>query len=289
MLHAVCCYFNPNNYAKLKENYRFFRKNFKYPLTTVELALDNQDFFIDDAIHIKGNNRHILWQKERLLNLAIESLPKNIDKIVWVDTDIIFENDTWFQETEKKLENYPVIQAFETVSETSNDDNIVTPHKHGYGFAKSFTENLIDTLDHWPKCGLSWAFRRQCLPNGLYDKCVIGNGDALQLAAWMGNWDNYLIHLMSPKTRERFLLDRYQDYESVKANISYVRGNIIHLYHGNLENRQYFDRNWILIENAFDATTDISLDNNGLYQWSTHKPKLHQNIKLYFQKRKDDE
>jgi len=289
MLHAVCCYFNPNSYAKLKENYKFFRKNFKYPLTTVELALDNQDFFIDDAIHIRGNNRHILWQKERLLNIAIESLPKKIDKIVWVDTDIIFENEKWFQETENNLENYPVIQPFEIVSEISNDHNIVTPHEHGYGFAKSFTENFIDKLDHWPKCGLSWAFRRECLPNGLYDKCVIGNGDALQLAAWMGNWDNYLIHLMSPKTRERFLLDRYQDYESVKANISYIRGNIIHLYHGNLENRQYFDRNWILIENAFDATTDISLDNNGLYQWSTDKPALHHNIQLYFQERKDDD
>lgn len=289
MLHAVCCYFNPNNYVKLKNNYRFFRKNFKHPLTTVELALDNQDFFIDDAIHIRGNNRHILWQKERLLNIAIESLPKNIDKIVWVDTDIIFENDKWFQETEKNLENYPVIQPFEAVSEISNDNNIVAPHEHGYGFAKSFTENFIDTLDDWPKCGLSWAFRRQCLPNGLYDKCVIGNGDALQLAAWMGNWDNYLIHLMSPRTRESFLLDRYQDYESVKANISYIRGNIIHLYHGSLTNRQYFDRNWILIENAFDATTDISLDSNGLYQWSTNKPTLHQNIKLYFQERKDDD
>lgn len=289
MLYAVCCYFNPNNYVKLKNNYKIFRKNFRHPLLTVELAFGNQSFFIDDAIHIRGNQENVLWQKERLLNLAIQELPVNADKIVWVDTDIIFENEQWFEETEKALENYPIVQPFALVSEQPNDPNVISPHIHGYGFAKSFTEDLIDKLDYWPKCGLAWAFRRECIPNGLYDKCIVGNGDALQLAAWMGQWDNYLIHLMSPKTREDFLINKYQDYELVKGEMNYIRGNIIHLYHGSLNNRQYFDRNWILIENNFDSTEDIVLDFNGLYKWSSNKLLLQEKIRKYFQERKDDE
>ena len=73
MLHCISSYFNPTNSKKIKENYLTFRKNLKVPLTTVELAFNDQPFFISDSIKIRGDTNNIMWQKERLLNIAIDS------------------------------------------------------------------------------------------------------------------------------------------------------------------------------------------------------------------------
>lgn len=289
MLHCVTCYFNPKNYFRFKNNYIEFRKRLKYPLTTVELAFNDQEFFIEDAIQIRGNDSHILWQKERLLNLAIESLPSKVDKIVWIDADLIFQNENWFNETEAALDEFPVVQPFEYVTEDGVGDGEPSPNKEGHGFAKGYVDQKEFDPKCWPKCGLTWAMRREAIPNGLYDKSIIGNGDALQLAAWMGQWDNYLINLMPPKTRKEYLLSKYEDYSVVESKIGYVKGVITHLYHGNAKNRRYFERNKILINNDFDSLEDIVLDDNGLYKLSSNKPRLYEDLKQYFSERRDDE
>ena len=110
MLHCISSYFNPTNSKKIKENYLTFRKNLKVPITTVELAFNDQPFFISDSIKIRGDTNNIMWQKERLLNIAIDSLPNNIDKIAWIDADILFENEKWFYDTEKELDDYEARQ-----------------------------------------------------------------------------------------------------------------------------------------------------------------------------------
>ena len=288
MLSAITCYFNPSNYKIFRSNYIEFRKRLTCPITTVELAFDDQDFFIDDSIKIRGNKSHILWQKERLLNIAIESLPSNVDKIVWIDADVIFHNESWLYQTEKLLDEYPVVQPFDYAIESSfsfSEDD----YKAGYAFANSIKHMNPDIMSCWPKCGMCWAMRKEAISNGLFDKCIVGNGDALQLAAWMGNWDNYLVELMYPISRKEFLLSKYVDYEYVRGNIYYTPGAITHLSHGTRNNRQYFDRNKIIIDNEYDSTADITLDHNKLYTWSTDKHIMHNQLKEYFFNRRDDD
>ena len=131
MIALITCFFNPANSKKLKSNYIEFRKHLNHPIVTVELAFKEQPFFIDDSIRLRGSNNNILWQKERLLNIALESLPKTVDKVAWLDADIIFENPNWLQEAEKALDDKPVIQLFEEVHE-SVDEKQTIHHPRSY-------------------------------------------------------------------------------------------------------------------------------------------------------------
>lgn len=291
MLYCITSYFNPIGYTKIKNNYIKFRQNFKYPLVTVELAFDKQPFFIDDAIHIRGNSKNILWQKERLLNIAINNLPNNADSIAWIDADIIFYNDNWYKETLQLLENKPVCQLFEYVYE------ITPPHLHisnsvygrkGLSFAKYYVDQINDKNDILPKPGLAWAMRKSCIPNGLYDKCIVGNNDVYQLIAWMGDWYHYLLNFMTKETCKDFLLSKYIDYEQVQANIAYVSGTIQHLYHGNINNRKYLERTHIAKQFNFNALTDIIINKEQIFEWSSDKPELHKAVLNYFYGRQDD-
>ena len=75
---AITCYFNPVGYRSRLANYRVFRRHLSVPLVTVELAYD-AEFHLDrdDAeimIQVRGGD--VLWQKERLLNIALAALPR---------------------------------------------------------------------------------------------------------------------------------------------------------------------------------------------------------------------
>jgi hypothetical protein len=54
----------------------------------------------------------MMWQKEAMLNIALKRLPPECDKITWIDSDIIFENDQWIEQTSSLLEYYRVVQPF---------------------------------------------------------------------------------------------------------------------------------------------------------------------------------
>ena len=70
----------------------------------MELSFDGRFELTDnDAdILIQLSGGAVLWQKERLLNIAIQSVPKNGKNIAWLDCDVIFERPDWMDEAEQK-------------------------------------------------------------------------------------------------------------------------------------------------------------------------------------------
>jgi hypothetical protein len=76
-LWAITYYFNPMRYESRRLNYRVFRRRLGIPLLAVELSFDGiSDLGRDDAdILVSLHGGDILWQKERLLNLALGALP----------------------------------------------------------------------------------------------------------------------------------------------------------------------------------------------------------------------
>ena len=50
MIKCICAYFNFTNNQLRKNHYIEFRKNFKYPITTIEVALDKSLFFTETQI-----------------------------------------------------------------------------------------------------------------------------------------------------------------------------------------------------------------------------------------------
>ena len=89
---AVTSYFNPMKSRRRLANYRTFRSRLDVPLVTVELAFDGQfELTSGDADHlIQLSGGDIMWQKERLLNIGIKSIPSAVKNFAWIDCDILF-------------------------------------------------------------------------------------------------------------------------------------------------------------------------------------------------------
>lgn len=278
MLHFICSYFNFSNSAKIKNNYIQFRKHFPHPITTVEIALPDQKFFIEDSIKIKADTCHIFWQKERCLNLAIDSLPDSAKYIAWIDTDIRFHRDSFKEDTLNALENYPLVQMFEHCFENPDVNSYNNNVSMGYKLV-----NKLDSIDY-PHIGYCWAFHKDILvDNKLYDADPVGNSDALQLMAWMGIWNHQVIIDLNVDYRKEFLLWAWNSYENVESNIGCIPGVVEHFYHGKTEHREYNRRNNILNKHNFVPSKDLSIDKNGLYK--LNNKALTQDIYQYFSRR----
>ena len=96
-LWAITSYFNPLSYRRRRDNYRIFRDRLGVPLLTVELAYGPQfELGESDAdILIQRRGGDVLWQKERLLNIALDALPGSCTKVAWIDCDVVFGEQDW--------------------------------------------------------------------------------------------------------------------------------------------------------------------------------------------------
>jgi hypothetical protein len=57
-----------------------------------------------------------------------------------------------------------------------------------------------------------------------------------------------------------------------EASLACVPGDVVHLYHGSRQNRQYVERYQIFHDHAYDPARDVEIDpKTGLLQWS--KPR----------------
>src|SRR5262245_13099430 len=72
---AITTYFNPARYRRRLSNFKIFRKHLKLPLIAVELSYSDgyelQDEDADVLIRLRGGA--VLWQKERLFNVALKA------------------------------------------------------------------------------------------------------------------------------------------------------------------------------------------------------------------------
>ena len=82
-LWAITSYYNPLAYRRRRDNYRSFRQRLGVPLLTVELAYGPQfELGEGDAdLLLQRRGRAVLRPKERLLNLALEALPRACTKV----------------------------------------------------------------------------------------------------------------------------------------------------------------------------------------------------------------
>jgi len=116
---GVVSYFNPVQYKNKKKNFDIFRRGIKnqgLPILSIELAFYDRSFELtqkDGEIVVYVRSNSIMWQKERLYNIAINHLPEHCRFVVFLDADIIFQNPDWVSHTVSLLDQYPVVQPFE--------------------------------------------------------------------------------------------------------------------------------------------------------------------------------
>ncbi|MBL8150871.1 MAG: hypothetical protein JNN15_13175 [Blastocatellia bacterium] len=307
---GVASYFNPTNSPLFQENVELFSQSVRsqgLKLLIVELAFGNAPFEVDDKladIVVRKRSNTVLWQKERLINLGIESLPSACDKVVWLDADILFENNSWVEQTSELLQSYVMLQPYQHAcwlprgSRTADKE---LPRGLGEGHtmpSMAFTlahhtdhrKAMSDYFEHG-HCGFAWAARRQVLDkHKLYDRRILGGGDVAIAHSLYGDRDfwrgfNFYCRQITKKELSSIKLWGECIYEDVSGSVFYVEGRILHLWHGEMAQRSYLDRQAILKDNDYDPETDITIDDEGCWKWNSQKTSLHQQTRLYFDMR----
>lgn len=138
--------------------------------------------------------------------------------------------------------------------------------------------------------GGALAFRKEPYEavGGLMDKCILGHGDWYMAFGLVdveppdihirGYSDDYLSYIRAWRTRAQVLT----------KNVGYTDAMAIHYFHGSKTRRAYSSRDLILAKHKFSPLVDIFPDFQGIWQLTTQKPRLRDDIRAYFISRQED-
>jgi len=245
----------------------------------------------------------VLWQKERLLNLGLRRVPRDCDSVAWLDCDIIFATDDWAERARVALGNFAMVQLFSERCNLARDAIIDSPDPsavdlvaQSLGFRSATGQAQPDDLRiagaAWTRgatTGLAWASRRTLFEkHGLYDSCILGNGDRAMVCAAMGRLDYGANALQMNARQTQHAAWGAPFFADVGARVGYIDGRAFHLWHGAWQDRQTAQRHEGLAKFHFDPFTDIALDASGCWRWNSDKPDLHEYVRIYFASRNED-
>ncbi len=302
MLWAISAYFNPAGFHTRLRNYRTFRKNLGVALVTVEYSREGRfELSAGDAeVLLQVSGGDVMWQKERLLNLALASLPPDCTHVAWVDCDVVFGNADWPELAVNAMQEYPLVHLFGQASllgpaeeaQTPGDDDVESFVKKMHRGGPAARILLTDSCTMKNRCslGFAWAARRDLLDrHQFYDAGILGGGDRLLLCAALQESQAGIIRLYMNAGQARHFGSWARDFQkSVQGHIGFVDQPLIHLWHGDLENRRYVERHRGLSSFEFDPVGDIAVDENGVWRWSGTKTEMHRYVQGYFASRRED-
>lgn len=319
-LYVIAPFFNPQRYRSRWKHYMDYKQHI---LNSGAILITIEGHFGDRAPVITSDNErhhvinlridHEIWYKECLINRAISQLgiiDPQWKYVCYVDTDFLFSRHDWVGECLHMLQHYPVIQMFSNAAYLNADCEIINtsigfvkgwrdgvPFKNENGEAKD--ESFFQKQQYGHHCnkigwagapGGAWAYTRAAINalGGLYDAAILGSGDYHMATALMGF---ARISLQEGYTKE--YVQSILDWQTlalthIKKNVGYMKGTIIHYYHGKISDRGYGDRWKILVRHKYNPYTDIKKDSNGLYQLEGSKWQLREDIKEYFRRRNED-
>ncbi|MBI1354544.1 MAG: hypothetical protein GC160_09365 [Acidobacteria bacterium] len=305
MLYAVTSYFNPAGYRSRLANYRLFRRRLAVPLVAVELSFDGRFELgpgdADRLLQVRGAD--VMFQKERLLNLALKALPDDCQAVAWLDCDVLMA-DGWVEAALRALEERALVQLYASQYNLSADARPERPREgdrvlFGTAVAKKLATGEM-TLDDFSAeaapvagtaWGLAWAARRELLSrHGFYDACILGSGDAALVCAAVGGFERPREALrMSDRRHRHYLAWAEPFHRDVQGRIGYLDLPILHLWHGEAGRRRYRERHQEMAAFDFDPVTDIGLTEEGCWRWTSAKPELHAYVARYFPSRREDD
>lgn len=305
-LWAITSYFNPVSYRHRRLNYRIFREHLQLPLIAVEHSttgrfdLNNSD--ADMVIHLDGGD--IMWQKERLLNVALEMLPETCRAVAWLDCDVVLRDHGWPSKALAKLKDAILVQPFSSAYEVRLADRGDPLPASPVGrvrpsFAARYAKRELspEEIRTWRiggdpvpiHCGYAWAGRTDPLrEHGFYDASILGGGTREFAATAIGEIDSLVqCRPRSSAQLEHFLTWARRWASAVDGRVDYVEGELLHLWHGETADRGYGKRYEVLAEFDFDPCTDITATDSGCWRWSTPKTTMHERVAQYFTTRRE--
>jgi len=304
-LCVVTVFFNPAGYTTLLRNYFLFAEQLhrqNVELITVECAFNGGQFYIPEGKNVhRLTSNSVMWQKERLINYGVSKLPDNCDYYAWIDCDVMFHDENWAKLAEEKLQTADVIQLFKKVYYMPNGmlkyDGTKVPSIQSVAWQWKIHNNWLIRRKNselpFSVPGFAWACRRDLFDNingqdGIYDRNIVGSGDTFLVDCYLNSWD---IHGFASKFNDAMKTDLMKWCNALRAKkpvLDYIPVDISHLWHGSLKNRKYMDRHDIILKYDYNPQDDITLINN-VYEWSTDKHEMHNDIRQYFYNRKEDQ
>ena len=287
----ISCYFNPQNNPYRLKAFRTFYSKIKHLNHVIyevvindskpQLTEINKSDIFGTKIIKRIYTESSLWHKESTLNNIISTLPKKFKYVFWLDTDIIFTNNNWLVDGVNQLKKCNIIQPFEycvhlrqdMLKPTFNMDLVRNnrPNTINTSVWKSFCSNYA-TDRNWRSTnyhihghvGFAWGAKRSVLDKcNLYDKALIGGADHIIAHAASGQLDSKCI--------SKAFTDSYNDIKNwslnfssiINGKIGYVKGDLYHIWHGDVNKRQYLKR---IVENDSIIYKINSKDKNGLFK-----------------------
>jgi hypothetical protein len=303
VMWAVTSYFNPVGYKNRLPNYRVFRARLGIPLVAVELSFDgNFELTEKDAdVLIQISGGAVLWQKERLLNIALKAVPSDVDNVAWIDCDVVFERSDWVDEANNRLNEFNVVQLLSDQVDLRPDDHRVNfdyrdvpASGHGVISMSAAAGSFGGVPAPGPNrrsfaWGLAWAAKRRILQDhGLYDAMIVGGGPRALAIAIYGDFEIIAdAYQLAPAHREHYLNWARPYHRAVGGRVGHVPGRLYHLWHGDIGNRNYAGRYRGLVDFDFQPD-DIVIGSNGAWQWARSKPGLQKFLMDHFINRAED-
>jgi hypothetical protein len=301
----VTAYFNPCRYSTKKFNFEMFTARLKSSnanLLVIEMALPEDEFELSgghNVIRVRGGG--VMWQKERLLNIAIANLPASCTKVAWLDCDLLFEDEQWLQKTSEALEGFAVVQPFSSCvrlprghlefrGEGQDDEQITESFAAAFARDRSLARDAV-YREHG-HTGYAWAARREVLEAcGLYDACLSGSGDHLMAHVFAGALDSHCIPAMigsGHKYAEHFARWAAGAHRVCAGRLGHVPGRVLHLWHGAIADRRYYWRNQEFKTLAFDPDRHLRREENGLWEWADAPAEIRAWASQLFVSRNED-
>lgn len=237
--------------------------------------------------HLKNvdviRTKNLLWHKESLLNKMVSDLPPEYEFVFWVDADVIFDNENWIVEGVQELHFNRIIQPFEWCIHLQKDmdkPNFDFEESKKFSMDKdlrhpdmwrSFCANYVaseelssrENYDLHGHVGFAWGARRDVLEDvPLYDKALVGGADHIIAHAAAGQIGHSCIDKSFSDDIKNVNRWSKRFYSVVQGKIGYVKGNLFHIWHGDLKQRSYLKRIQDFTQNSKRITRT---DENGLY------------------------
>lgn len=270
-------YFNSTGSKRLLMNYLYTVEKLKLaniPYYTIEMYTDKPD--IADAVHVKTD--FVIFQKERLCYVLEKHIPKKYTKLLFMDSDIIYEDPNWYTEISCNLNKFNIVQGYSNIVYLDLTYRERTLSLLSYNMKKVFPKIEKTTP------GGVWGFQRDWFNKvGFFQYDPVGANDSYSLQGWTGG--AYKPDRPIPK----YLVTAYNEFTQKiisLPSICYVPGTIYHLWHGSLKNRQYGKSRIQMFESVDNIKDVMKIGKNDIFEMMDNN--LRKKIRDYFIRKDDD-
>lgn len=258
MLKVIATFFNPVGWQSRRYNLQRFIEGMEkhsIPLTLIECASGDDEFEISpspDYELIQVRSPDVLWQKERLFNIATRAQHPEVEAVALVDADIIFQDASWADRSLALIrEGYGCVMPWSTVHyqgiEEKGDPPAFYKASHtssGWLMACGADPSVTNMGGKDGHPGFASVFRRDLIEEvGLYEKHIVGGGDSVAILGALGRTCDKFYTIMGQKFSDDIMAwaERWKAAAGPKK-LSGVDCKICHLFHGTLADRGYNKR-----------------------------------------------